>query len=183
MRMHPVFAAFALSLVSLVAAQSPSSAMPSATGIVTGTPLMYPGPSFTEFFNGTTARPSSAEAVSTAIAVPQANPTPKGSIVGAAVGGSVAACLVVLAGVLFLRRRARARASQHTAESDFSRRCADLESQVFVLREQVNRLEAQQVRFVGFSGGFSYTHEKDAQALEKGADTKSMKEAPPTYGD
>ncbi|KAJ7093604.1 hypothetical protein C8R44DRAFT_396747 [Mycena epipterygia] len=151
--------------------QSPNFTSPSAAG----TPDMT---SWTEFFPGT-----GPSATATEIVMVQANSTSKGSLVGAAVGGTIAACLVVLAcAFFFLRRRVRGRASQRTTETDVSRRCADLESQVFVLREQVNRLEAQQVRFAGVSE-VTYTHEKDVGALEKGAETKLMKEAPPTYGD
>lgn len=113
-----------------------------------------------------------------------ANTPTVGSVVGPAVGVSLGVSLLAVAGVFFFlrRRRARARAPPRiaAAESDVNRRCAELENQVFILQEQGTRLEAQQVRFAGGSG-ILYMHEKDAEALDKG-DTKSMKEAPPTYG-
>ncbi|KAJ7144469.1 hypothetical protein C8R44DRAFT_759994 [Mycena epipterygia] len=104
----------------------------------------------------------------------------KGPIVAAAVGGSIAACLVVFGGLLFcLRYRPRKTVVGVDGAADSSRRYEDLEGQVRALREQVERLEARQLAGAG-GGAVLYTHEKDAEALEK---DPAAKELPPTYVD
>lgn len=102
----------------------------------------------------------------------------------AAIGGSIAACLVVFGGLLFcfcLRYRPRKPVVAVAVDGapDASRRCEDLEGQVRALREQVERLEARQLADLG-GAAVLYTHEKDAEALEK---DPAVKELPPTYVD
>lgn len=113
----------------------------------------------------------------------------KGTVIGAAVGGSVAASLVILAGGLFcLRYRARktmfiAVESAHNA--DLGARCDQLEREMRGLREQLDRLEAQRLAGqYGYGGGaVLYTHEKDSEVFTRGAEKKEGKKGPPTYAD
>lgn len=121
-------------------------------------------------------------------AIPSGGGISKGAVIGAAVGGSLSASLVILAGVLFcLRYRARktmviAVESAHTA--DISSRCDQLEREVRGLREQLDRLEAQRLAGEYGYGGRAvlYTHEKDAD-LTLGTEKKDRKESLPTYAD
>ncbi|KAJ6533895.1 hypothetical protein DFH09DRAFT_1181025 [Mycena vulgaris] len=101
--------------------------------------------------------------------------------VPAAIGGSIAGFVVVLAGVLFFVHRHRARKTvvvNEDAMAETNRRCDDLESQVFELRTQLDHLE----QFAQGTGA-RYTNTKEAEALGKGCDAKVKKGAPPTYAD
>jgi hypothetical protein len=127
-------------------------------------------------------------ATATAEAIPSPGGISKGAVIGAAVGGSLSASLVILAGVLFcLRHRARktmviAVESAHTA--DVSSRCDQLEREVGALREQLDRLEARRLAGEYGYGGEAvlYTHEKDAD-LTLGMEKKDRKGSLPTYAD
>ncbi|KAJ6550212.1 hypothetical protein B0H19DRAFT_1160631 [Mycena capillaripes] len=121
--------------------------------------------SFPSFF------PSSANESSAGLA--------KGSVIAAAVGGSIAASLIVVAGVLFcLRQRSRqTTAPAVEGASDVTRRCEALEREVAALRAQLARLEARSLG--GGAGVAMYTNEKDGLAL----DGKVAKDHPPTYVD
>ncbi|KAJ7693095.1 hypothetical protein B0H17DRAFT_1132797 [Mycena rosella] len=110
----------------------------------------------------------------------------KGPVVAAAVGGSIASCLVVLAGTLFcFHHRSRpgrppnSSADAAPAEAENKRRCDELESQVRALRDQLARLEAR----VDGGPAILYTNEKDPEAFDKPADGARRKESPPTYAD
>jgi hypothetical protein len=111
----------------------------------------------------------------------------KGPIIAAAVGGSIVASLLVLAGALFclrtrlpLRPRTppRRRSTTSAAEDPvaLAGRCTALEREVFTLRERLSRLEA---RTVPGAPLMMYTNEKDGEAL----DGKVAKDHPPTYVD
>jgi hypothetical protein len=105
----------------------------------------------------------------------------KGPIVAAAVGGSVASSLVVLAGVLFCLRLRRPHTHVPLVESasDTTRRCEALEREVATLRDRLARLEARETGHSGRSPAVLYTNEKDGVAL----DGKVAKDRPPTYLD
>ncbi|KAF8143117.1 hypothetical protein K438DRAFT_1876731 [Mycena galopus ATCC 62051] len=106
-----------------------------------------------------------------------------GPIIAAAVGGSIAASLVVLAGVLFCMRARFNGKTHHTptvaAENaeEIAQRCTALEREVSMLRERLGRLEAR--RDSGPRAMMLYTNEKDGEAL----DGKVAKDHPPTYVD
>ncbi|KAJ6576170.1 hypothetical protein DFH09DRAFT_1150546 [Mycena vulgaris] len=137
------------------------------------------------------ASPSAAIPVSNSSSMPFSSASvSKGPIVAAAVGGSIASCLVVLAGTLFcFRHRTRrspsleADALAAASESRSSRRCDQLEGQLRALQEQIARLEARVDGGGGGGGVVLYTNEKDAEVLDKNADAERRKEALPVYVD
>ncbi|KAJ7850454.1 hypothetical protein B0H13DRAFT_1905644 [Mycena leptocephala] len=176
MQTHPIVLAVALSFASLVAGQfdavgTGEAATPSSSGMA---PTFY----------STAAGAVATSYASSGEAVPYGGGVSKGMVIGAAVGGSVAASLVILAGGLFcLRYRARKMkfiAVESAHNTDLGTRCDQLEREV---REQLDRLEAQ--RLAGHYGGGAvlYTHEKDSEVFFRGAEKKEGKEGPPTYAD
>ncbi|KAJ7486997.1 hypothetical protein FB451DRAFT_1228524 [Mycena latifolia] len=184
MQIHPMLWALALSALSVVAAQNSTGNVGSGAG-QSSTENVGTG-----FVTATiTSTGSAVAATAWATSVPMANSGVevdhggKGANIAAAVGGSVAACLIILAGVLFFIRRSRARRTLVVtldSAAETRRRCTDLESQVHALREQVDRLEAQQLT-ASYGVGALYTHEKDPAALGKVAGGEMKQEAPPTY--
>ncbi|KAF7328166.1 hypothetical protein MVEN_02574200 [Mycena venus] len=145
------------------------------TGFFPSTPTSFFPPAGSEA--AATAFPSSGAAP---MSVSGSTDFSRGPIIGAAVGGSIAASLVVLAGVLFcLRLRTRnTPAPPVEGASDVLRRCEALEREVSMLRERLARLEARG------SGGAAaaatlYTNEKDGLTL----DGKAVKDQPPSYLD
>ncbi|KAJ7167419.1 hypothetical protein C8R43DRAFT_174656 [Mycena crocata] len=150
---------------------APSTPFFSSAAVVAGT----------LFGTTTIGSPTSEYAAATSVAM-ESSHLSKGPIVAAAVGASIAACLVLLAGVLFcLRSRARTIAFEGVA--DTARRCTDLEKQLLALGEQVTRLEAQQ-QAQARATGVQYMNEKDPDALEKlVADPRRTRDSLPTYMD
>ncbi|KAJ6533894.1 hypothetical protein DFH09DRAFT_1181024 [Mycena vulgaris] len=161
MQIYPVVWALALSLVSAAAAQSSQTAPSPAYSSLSAAPTAW----------AITNASSQAQVghVDTSINAP------------AAIGGSVAGFLVVLAGVLFFVHRRRARKTvlvNMDTKAETNRRCDDLENQVFELRAQLDRLEQ-----FAHGTGARYTNTKEAEALGKGSDAEVKKGAPPTYAD
>ncbi|KAJ7911630.1 hypothetical protein B0H13DRAFT_567859 [Mycena leptocephala] len=176
---HPIVLALVLSFASLVAAQT-FDGLPPAGSPAFVTPTVS--------ITATAGPPNSTSYPASSYAV-ESSSISKGTVVAAAVGGSIAASLVVLAGVFFcLRYRAPGHKMmvigvEGANNADIGRRCDQLEGDVRGLREQLDRLEAQRLGGVyGYGGGaVLYTHEKDVEAFK--ADTKGAKEGPPTYVD
>ncbi|KAJ7488433.1 hypothetical protein FB451DRAFT_1227279 [Mycena latifolia] len=204
--------ALCLSFTTLAAAQSSSSdadasvstsTVSSATVLASASataPAVESGTTFTTSFGGeppsvvTAFATAPASSTPSSMAVPVAAPASagieRGPIVAAAVGGSIASCLVVLAGTLFcFYHRARPGRSHSvrsaveagTAEGEARRRCDALEGELRALRAQLARLEARVDASASAGGAVLYTNEKDPAALEKSAD--GAKESPPTYMD
>ncbi|KAJ7430775.1 hypothetical protein B0H11DRAFT_2134361, partial [Mycena galericulata] len=163
--------ALALSFASLVAAQSTVQ----TTASVTATPASTPEPSESATNNNWTA-----------------SYTPM--IVGVTFG-CIAGTLLVVGGIFFHLRRRRTRAHRarvaaskpfpmqmDRTDSEARARCDDLERQLRALREQVDRLEGQQVQHTFGAGDARvfYTNEKDEEALRE--KKRKSDGAPPTYG-
>ncbi|KAF8142420.1 hypothetical protein K438DRAFT_1995034 [Mycena galopus ATCC 62051] len=144
--------------------------------------------------------PSAASGTATPISVtafsepyiPPSGGLSHGQVVAAAVGGSLGAAVLVLAGVFFLLRYRSRRGHKMMVigleganNAELGRRCDQLESEVRALREQLDRVEARRVGGLpGYEGGaMLYTHEKDVAAFKEGGDVKDGKFRPPTYAD
>ncbi|KAJ6541407.1 hypothetical protein B0H19DRAFT_1173119 [Mycena capillaripes] len=168
-------------------AESSSFAVPSAVG-------PFPSGSFESGlgFPFPSATPEPVASASPSSVLESAVPLPasesesthfsKGPIIGAAVGGSIAASLVVLAGTLFCARLRTRNTLAPPVEgaSDVTRRCEALEREVSMLREQLARLEARLPSGSGEgAAAILCTNEKDGLAL----DGKAVKDQPPTYLD
>ncbi|KAJ7131521.1 hypothetical protein C8R43DRAFT_660029 [Mycena crocata] len=173
MQLHLTLWALAMSLASFATAQSdsfaPSGGMTPTWDGVSGTDMATASPTF-----WASSSSSSYED----------NTIHKGPIIGAAIGGSIAASLAVVAVALFcVRYRVRRThmVSIGGAMDNNTARYNDLEAQVVALRAEVDRLVGLQQ---SGGGAVMYTNEKDAEAgVGKGAGDKGEKETLPTYGD
>ncbi|KAF8143112.1 hypothetical protein K438DRAFT_1876725 [Mycena galopus ATCC 62051] len=166
-------------------AASPSVLSPSSPPAFTSSSATY---AFRPSSGSHTAFAASASFAPPGIAFNSSSPgsvsnRSNGPIIAAAVGGSIAASLVVLAGVLFCMRARFNGKTHHTptvaAENaeEIAQRCTALEREVSMLRERLGRLEAR--RDSGPRAMMLYTNEKDGEAL----DGKVAKDHPPTYVD
>ncbi|KAJ6533897.1 hypothetical protein DFH09DRAFT_1325548 [Mycena vulgaris] len=177
MQIHLIVWALAFSLVSVTAAQvSPVDFSPPTERAIIiqssqGTPSVFLGPS--------AAVVTVSSAHTTPTAFPGQAPVSRGPIVAAAVCGSIAVTLIVLAEMLFCTcfQACKTQIVEMDSAGETKKRCADLENQVFELRAQLDRLE----RSVHGIGAI-YTHE-EAEALGMGGDTAVKTSAPPTYAD
>ncbi|KAJ7327903.1 hypothetical protein DFH08DRAFT_884155 [Mycena albidolilacea] len=188
------------STTSTFGSASPSttdSATPPVASSSAADPSLTPASTF--LFSGTVSFASASAWPTGIIVAPSPSPSSsgvpyvadasasKGPIIAAAVGGSIAASLVVLAGALFclrmrlpLRPRTPPRDRSPTSAAEdpvaLAGRCTALEREVSTLRERLSRLEA---RTVPAAPLMMYTNEKDGEAL----DGKVAKDHPPTYVD
>ncbi|KAJ7184845.1 hypothetical protein C8R46DRAFT_1065307 [Mycena filopes] len=166
MQIHALIIAFALSLLSLVAAQSPTAAV---------SPIMSATPAFSGEGN------SGIDGTSASVVSESHHGPSSSTVIGAAVGGSLAVSLLVLAGALFcLRYRVRkTRIVGIEGAADANNRCAVLEGEVLALREQVDRLVAHRLED---DGKVAYIHEKHVKELGDGTE-KEAKGYLPTYAE
>ncbi|KAJ7176050.1 hypothetical protein C8R43DRAFT_942860 [Mycena crocata] len=187
MHIHLAVWAIALSLASFATGQSSGASFPPAASSAFPSPsnaLPIPIPAISGSAIMATPSvwyPSSDGTYS------EDNTIHKGPIIGAAIGGSVAASLaVVLAALFCFRYRARRThmVSIGGAMDNNTARYNDLESQVVALRADVDRLVGLQQMVHTDGSAVMYTNEKDAEAeIKKGTGAKGKKEALPTYAD
>ncbi|KAJ7501906.1 hypothetical protein B0H11DRAFT_690406 [Mycena galericulata] len=187
MQLHPGALALALPLFSLAAGQpedprsttSFDTAAPSPSDVPVATATILPRPPFGPF--PTVFTVSTTTSLTFATAVPDPDPEshnktlPAGAIIAAAVGGSVAACLIVVTSTLFFCfrfHRARARPSVTAPPDADTARILRLENELRVLRARVERVEvllaASPRTGAGGGGGVMYVNEKDDSTLAEG---------------
>ncbi|KAJ6472533.1 hypothetical protein C8R45DRAFT_1013268 [Mycena sanguinolenta] len=154
---------------------SPLSATSSSSSFHNGTNFPS-GPHSPTFASGSTA---------TSVFFDSSAPVSRGPIIAAAVGGSIASSLVVIAGVLFCLRTRYSPRAQPSSTPDIgsdddavAARCTALEREVGLLRERLARLERRE-SYPRSTPALLYTNEKDGQAL----DGKVAKDHPPIYID
>ncbi|KAF8164272.1 hypothetical protein K438DRAFT_1984781 [Mycena galopus ATCC 62051] len=116
----------------------------------------------------------------------------QGQVIGAAVGGSLGAAILVLACGFFLLGYRGRRAYKTMViglegadNGELGRRCDQLESDVRALREQLDGFEARRLGDMpGYQGeAVLYTDEKDGAAFKHDTDVKGGKFRPPAYAD